>query len=77
VLNPLAGVVRVLARVFTLWQILGVVWSAWVARAGYRLGSHIPNVDRCLLPLIALIVPVSLIPLAVEVLPARRARRSV
>jgi len=78
VLNPLAGVLRVPARVFTLWQILGgVVWSVGVVLAGFWLGSHIRNVDRYLLPIIALIVVVSLIPLAVEVLRARRGRRSV
>lgn len=78
VLNPLAGVLRVPARVFTLWQILGgVVWSVGVVLAGFWLGSHIRNVDRYLLPIIALIVVVSLIPVAVEVLRARRARGSV
>jgi len=78
VLNPLAGVLHVPARVFTLWQILGgVVWSVGVVLAGFWLGSHIRNVDRYLLPIIALIVVVSLIPLAVEVLRARRGRRSV
>ncbi len=78
VLNPLAGVLQVPARVFTLWQILGgVVWSVGVVLAGFWLGSHIRNVDRYLLPIIALIVVVSLIPVAVEVLRARRGRRSV
>jgi len=45
--------------------------------AGYWLVSHIRNVDRYLLPIIALIVVVSLIPVAVEVLRGRRGRRSV
>jgi len=48
-----------------------------VVLAGYWLGSHIRNVDRYLLPIIALIVVVSLIPVAVEVLRGRRGRRSV
>jgi len=78
VLNPLAGVLHVPARVFTLWQILGgLLWSVGVVLAGFWLGSHIRNVDRYLLPIIALIVVVSLIPLALEVLRARRGRRSV
>ncbi len=78
VLNPLAGVLHVPARVFTLWQIIGgVVWSVGVVLAGYWLGSHIRNVDRYLLPIIALIVVVSLIPVALEVLRGRRGRRSV
>ncbi len=76
VLNPLAGVLRVPARVFTLWQILGgLLWSVGVVLAGFWLGSHIRNVDRYLLPIIALIVVVSLIPLALEVLRGPRGRR--
>ncbi len=76
VVNPLAGVLQVPARLFTLWQILGgVVWSVGVVLAGYWLGSHIRNVDRYLLPIIALIVVVSLIPVALEALRARRGRR--
>jgi len=78
VVNPLAGVLQVPARVFTLWQVIGgVVWSVGVVLAGYWLGSHIRNVDRYLLPIIALIVVVSLIPVALEVLRGRRGRRSV
>jgi membrane-associated protein len=75
VLNPLAGILEVPVRVFTLWQVVGgLVWSVGVVLAGYWLGSHIHNVDRYLLPIIAVIVVVSLIPLVVEVLRARRAR---
>ncbi|MET8563516.1 DedA family protein [Streptomyces flaveolus] len=67
VLNPLAGALGVPARVFTVWQIAGgLVWSLGLTLAGYALGSSIPNVDRYLLPLVALIVVISLVPLAVE-----------
>lgn len=38
----------------------------------YALGSSVPNVDRYLLPLVALVVLVSLAPLAVELLRSRR-----
>ena len=73
VLNPLAGVLEVPARTFALWQAVGgVVWAVGVTLAGYALGSSIPNVDRYLLPIIALIVVVSLIPLALEFVRARR-----
>jgi membrane-associated protein len=73
VLNPLAGVLEVPARVFTLWQVAGgLVWSVGVILAGYWLGSHIHNIDRYLLPIIALIIVVSLIPIGVEVLRARK-----
>ncbi|MGW1910062.1 DedA family protein [Streptomyces sp. NPDC002076] len=76
VLNPLAGALEVPARTFTLWQVAGgLVWSLGVTLAGYALGSSIPSIDKYLLPLIALIVVVSLLPLAAEVLRSRRAAR--
>lgn len=76
VLNPLAGALGVPARAFTLWQTVGgLVWSLGLTLAGYALGSAIPNVDAYLLPLVALIVAVSLIPLGTEVLRSRRAAK--
>lgn len=75
VLNPLAGALNVPARVFALWQIVGgVVWTVGLVLAGYALGSSVPHVDRYLLPVVALVVAVSLIPLAAELLRARARR---
>ncbi|GGP31632.1 DedA family protein [Streptomyces melanogenes] len=75
VLNPLAGVLGVPAGVFALWQVVGgAVWTCGLVLGGYALGSSIPNVDRYLLPLVALVVAVSLLPIALEILRARRAR---
>ncbi|MEU9154739.1 DedA family protein [Streptomyces sp. NPDC048417] len=77
VLNPMAGALEVPVRTFTLWQVVGgLLWSVGLTLAGYALGSSIPNVDHYLLPLVALIVAVSLIPLAAEVYRGRRAARS-
>ncbi|MET7992301.1 DedA family protein [Amycolatopsis sp. NPDC005232] len=76
VLNPLAGVLDVPARTFTLWQVLGgLLWSVGVTVAGYLLGASIPGIDQYLLPIIALVVIVSLIPLALEVLRSRKQSR--
>ncbi|MEU6519987.1 DedA family protein [Streptomyces sp. NPDC046978] len=76
VLNSMAGALEVPVRTFTLWQVVGgLVWAVGVTLAGYVLGSSIPNVDHYLLPLIALIVIVSLIPLLAEVLRSRRGAR--
>jgi membrane-associated protein len=76
VLNPLAGTVGVPARTFTLWQVIGgLVWSVGVTLAGYALGSRIPNIDRYLLPIVACIVVISLIPVALELRRARGANR--
>ena len=72
VLNPMAGTVGVPVRVFTTWQVVGgLVWSLGLTLAGYALGSRIPNVDKYLLPIVAVIIVVSLIPVALEV---RRSR---
>ncbi|MEW2087047.1 DedA family protein [Streptomyces sp. NPDC005283] len=72
VLNPMAGALEVPVRTFTLWQVVGgLVWSVGLTLAGYALGSSIPNVDRYLLPLVALIVVVSLIPLLADVYRSR------
>ncbi|MER7684200.1 DedA family protein [Streptomyces sp. NPDC097610] len=74
VLNPMAGALQVPARTFTVWQVVGgLVWSIGLTLAGYALGSSIPNVDRYLLPIIAVIVIVSLIPLAAEFRRSRKA----
>ncbi|MGW4758246.1 DedA family protein [Streptomyces chartreusis] len=77
VLNPLAGVLDVPARTFTLWQALGgLVWTVGLVLAGYALGTSVPNVDHYLLPIIAVIVIVSLIPVALELLRSHRAHRA-
>jgi membrane-associated protein len=76
VLNPLAGTVGVPVRVFTLWQIVGgLVWSLGVTLAGFALGKRIPSIDRYLLPIVAVIIVVSLIPVGLELLRARRTPR--
>jgi membrane-associated protein len=76
VLNPLAGTVGVPVRTFTAWQMAGgLLWSLGVTLAGYALGSRIPNVDRYLLPIVAVIVVASLIPVALELLRSRARTR--
>ncbi|WP_030159879.1 DedA family protein [Streptomyces sp. NRRL S-244] len=75
VLNPLAGALGVPARVFTLWQVVGgLVWTVGLVLAGYALGSCVPDVDRHLLPIVALVVLISLTPLALEMIRRRRHR---
>jgi membrane-associated protein len=50
----------------------GLVWSIGITIAGYVLGSTIPGVDQYLLPAVAVIVVVSVIPIALELHRARR-----
>ncbi|RKE22937.1 DedA family protein [Streptomyces sp. TLI_171] len=76
VLNPLAGALGVPARTFTLWQAVGgTIWTVGLVLAGYALGATVPNIDRYLLPVIAVIVVVSLLPLLLELRRSRSSRR--
>ncbi|MBB4893452.1 membrane-associated protein [Streptomyces olivoverticillatus] len=73
VLNPLAGALGVAPRTFAVWQAAGgLLWTAGLVLAGYGLGSAVPNVDRYLLPIVGLVVLISLLPLAWELLRGRR-----
>jgi membrane-associated protein len=75
VLNPVAGALGVPLRVFTLWQVVGgAVWAVGLVVAGFLLGGSVPGVDQYLLPVIALVVVVSLLPLGVELIRSRRLR---
>ncbi|QMU80168.1 DedA family protein [Streptacidiphilus sp. PB12-B1b] len=77
VLNPMAGALNVPLRTFTVWQIVGgAVWAVGVTLAGYALGNTIPNIDTYLLPIIALIVLVSVTPIALELLRSRKPAKS-
>jgi membrane-associated protein len=73
VINPVAGVVNMPQRQFLMAQVAGgLAWSVGVTLAGYALGSRIPSIDKYLLPIVAVVVIISLIPIALEI---RRARR--
>jgi membrane-associated protein len=76
VMNPLVGALRIDVRVFSTWQAIGgVVWTVGLVLAGHLLGSQVPGIDRYLLPIIAIIVVVSLIPVAMELIRHRETRR--
>ena len=51
----------------------GILWASGVPLAGYAMGKSVPNIDKYLLPVIALIVVLSLIPVALEAARHRRA----
>jgi membrane-associated protein len=76
-LNPLAGAIRMPLVTFTVWQVIGgLVWSLGLTMAGYVLGSRVSNVDRYLLPVIALIVVASFIPIGIGFLRHRGGKAS-
>jgi membrane-associated protein len=74
-LNVVAGVADIDARTFALWNVVGgVAWTLGVTLAGYGLGSTVHGIDKYILPVIALIVLVSLVPVLLEVRRRRMAR---
>lgn len=67
VLGPAAGMLEVPVRTFTLWQIIGgLAWTQSMVLLGYWLGAEVPGIENYLLPLVALVVAVSLLPLLLQ-----------
>lgn len=64
----IAGVSAMQYRKFAVYNIVGaVLWAIGVTVAGYFLGKTIPDVDKYLLPIIAVIIVVSIAPSAIHV----------
>jgi membrane-associated protein len=73
----LAGVGRMPYRTFVTFNVLGgLLWAVGVTLLGYALGEMIPDIDTYLLPIIALIIALSLIPIALEWRRNRKAKAS-
>ena len=65
-------------RKFTIVNVLGgALWSIGLTWAGYWLGRTIPNVDRYLLPIVALILVLSVLPAVIHVWRDRQQREAV
>jgi membrane-associated protein len=81
-LNPVAGVLGMPARQFLLWNVVGgILWTDGIVLSGYYLADGIVKVidpaeiDKYILPVVALIVLISVLPIFFEFLRDRRARR--
>ena len=75
-MNPLAGVVEMDLGAFTTWNVIGgLLWALGVTLLGFWLGSTVKNIDKYLLPIIAVIIVLSLIPIVLELRKARRQAR--
>jgi len=74
----LAGVGEMNRRTFTTYNVVGgFVWGVGVTVAGYVLGEAIgEDIDKYLLPIIALIVLLSILPPVIEALRQRRRNRA-
>ncbi|MEY2465180.1 MAG: rane-associated protein [Acidimicrobiaceae bacterium] len=75
--NPMAGVAEMPVRTFTTFNLIGgALWTFGVTMLGYVLGKTIPSAEDHLLVIEAVIIFLSLLPIAYEVLRSRREKRT-
>jgi membrane-associated protein len=81
-LNPVAGILHMPGRRFLHWNVLGgLLWTEGVLLAGYfsartlRDSVGAANIDKYLLPAVAVVVLISMLPLLVHYLRHRADRR--
>jgi membrane-associated protein len=73
--NPMAGVAQMPLRSFATFNMIGAaLWAVGVTMIGFVLGKTIPSAEDHLLIIEAVIIALSLVPIVVEVLRARRHR---
>ncbi len=71
----IAGATAMNYRTFTSFNIIGGIgWGAGVTTGGYLLGETIPDPDKYLLPVIALVILISLMPTFIHLLREHRGR---
>ena len=76
-LPPMCGIIKMNPAKFFLWNAIGgLIWTQGVMALGWFLGERIKgSIDHYLLPIIGLIIFLSLIPVAVEVLREWRSKK--
>ncbi|MBI2049527.1 VTT domain-containing protein [Candidatus Roizmanbacteria bacterium] len=73
-----AGAGKMDYKKFAIFNLIGgVLWAIGVTLAGYYLGSIIPDVDKYLLPIIALIIVASFLPILHQILVDAEMRASI
>jgi membrane-associated protein len=80
-LNPVAGTLGMPARKFLLWNIVGAVaWTDGVLLIGYLLAKKIydaigDKIDHYILPVVFVVVLISVLPIFIEILRERSAKK--
>nr|WP_308285732.1 DedA family protein [Actinoplanes hulinensis] len=80
-LNPVAGTLGMPARQFLVWNIVGaVLWTDGIILLGYLLAQQIydaigDKIDHYILPVVVLIVLISVLPIGIELLRERKAKK--
>lgn len=78
-INPLAGIVGVPARTFLLWNVVGaIIWTQSIIGLGILIGDKLEgSIDHYIYPAVAVIILLSLIPVAIEVLREWRSKHDL
>lgn len=73
-MSPLAGVLKMDKKRFTFWNALSaIIWTATILTMGYLLGERISgSIDKYLLPIVACLILISMIPVLRELLKKRK-----
>jgi membrane-associated protein len=73
-LNPLCGIVGIPAKKFFVWNLIGsYIWTVGLISAGFLLGEKLQgSIDRYLLPIVAIIIILSVLPLLLEFYKSRK-----
>ncbi|MBB2944907.1 membrane-associated protein [Actinoplanes lutulentus] len=80
-LNPVAGTLGMPARQFFIWNVVGaILWTDGIILIGYLLAQQIydaigDKIDHYILPVVVLIVLISVLPILIEILRERRAKK--
>jgi membrane-associated protein len=80
-LNPVAGALGMPAGKFLLWNVVGgILWTDGVLIIGHSLAQQIYNaigdkIDHYILPVVAVIVLISILPILIEIIRDRRAKK--
>jgi membrane-associated protein len=80
-LNPVAGTLGMPAGKFLLWNVVGgVIWTDGVLIIGHSLAQQIydaigDKIDHYILPVVAVIVLISILPILIEIVRERRAKK--
>lgn len=78
-LNPVAGVLEMSAKRFFLWNVIGgIIWTDSILLVGHFLGEKVGaafHIDKYILPVVAAVVVLSLVPVTIELIKNKREQR--
>ena len=73
-INPIAGVIRMPKATFFKWNVVSaIIWTESVIILGYVLGEKLKgSIDKYLLPIVALVIVISILPLLLGFIKERK-----